>query len=127
LPQSGYLPSHNLCPKAITGGNFAVSWKKDLEVNETVFAKPLVYTPRECTNEQVVIVSSLNIVRVIDGLTGNLLRSRTLNPPFQAVDAKCTEAGSTVGITGTPIIDAKTGVLYLYSKGYKGGLLGSLF
>jgi hypothetical protein len=102
-----------------------VSWKKDLEFNETVFAKPLVHTPRGYTNEQVIVVSSLNIVRVIDGLTGSLLRSRTLVPPFQAVDAQCTEAGSTIGITGTPIIDAETGVLYLCSKGYKGGMLMS--
>jgi hypothetical protein len=81
-----------------------------------------VYTPSNFDGEQVITVSSLNIVRVIDGLTGKLLRSRTLDPPFQAVDAKCTEAGSTIGITGTPVIDFKTGVLYLYSKGYKGGL-----
>ena len=97
-----------------------MSWKTDLKVNETIFAKPLVYTPSWFDNEQVIAVSSLNIIRVIDGLTGKLIKSRTLDPPFQAVDAKCTEAGATIGITGTPIID--NGVLYLYSKGYKGGL-----
>ncbi|EPE33080.1 WSC-containing protein [Glarea lozoyensis ATCC 20868] len=122
--QSGYLPSHNLCPKSIINSKFTLSWKNDLEPNEIIFAKPLVYTPPWLNSEQVITVSSLNMVRIIDGLTGKLLKSRILAPPFQAVDARCTEAGSTIGITGTPIIDPDSSVLYLYSKGYKGGVSG---
>jgi hypothetical protein len=72
----------------------------------------------------VVVVSNQNIVRILDGLTGTLINSRTLDPPFQSVDTGgCGDIPHTVGITGTPIIDPATNVLYLFPKGYQGGQL----
>jgi hypothetical protein len=91
--------------------------------NELFYAKPLVWTPPGASSEQVIVVSNQNIVRILDGLTGTLINSRTLDPPFQSVDTSCGDIQHTVGITGTPIIDPATNILYLFSKGYQGGQL----
>jgi hypothetical protein len=90
--------------------------------NEVFYAKPLVWTPPGASSEQVVVVSNQNIIRILDGLTGTLINSRTLDPPFQSSDTGgCGDIPNTVGITGTPIIDPATNILYLFSKGYQGG------
>ena len=60
-----------------------------------------MYTPAGFKNELVIIVSDQNIVRVVDGVTSILYQSRTLDPPFSALDANCNNDGS-IGITGTP-------------------------
>jgi len=85
------------------------------------YAKPLVWTPPGASTEQVIVVSNQNIIRVLDGSTGTLIRSRTLLPPFQAVDSNCGDIPTTIGITGTPFIDTATDIMYFYSKSYKGG------
>ena len=52
------------------------------------------------------MVSSQNNIRILDGLTGTVLNTRTLDPPFQSADTGgCGDIPNTVGITGTPIID----------------------
>ena len=102
-------------------GKYTISWKQTYNTNEVFYAKPLVYTPSGSPNELVITVSNQNIIRIVDGLTGNLIKSRTLDPPFQSVDTNCGDIPNTVGITGTPIIDSATDIMYLYSKGYKGG------
>jgi hypothetical protein len=101
--------------------NLAISWKNTYNTNEVFYAKPLIYTPSGSPSELLITVSNQNIVRVIDGLTGKLMNSRTLDPPFQSVDTSCGDIPNTVGITGTPIIDPATDTMYFYSKGYKGG------
>jgi hypothetical protein len=108
-------------PTVISGGTWGISWKNTYNTNEYFYAKPLVYTPSGFANELVIIVSNQNIVRIVDGLTGALINSRTLDPPFQSVDTNCGDIPNTVGITGTPIIDPTTDIMYLFSKGYKGG------
>jgi hypothetical protein len=120
-PQSGYLPNHNINPTK----SLAISWKNTYNSLEVFYAKPLVYTPSGSAHELVITVSNQNIVRVIDGVTGALIKSRTLAPPFQAADTSCGDIPNTIGITGTPIIDGSTGIMYLFSKGYQGGATGS--
>ena len=80
-----------------------------------------MYTPTGYTNEMVIAVSNQNIIRVLDGATGNMLFNRTLDPPFQSSDTLCGDIPNTVGITGTPIIDPATDIMYFFSKGYKNG------
>lgn len=108
-------------PSVITGGKFLISWKNTYNTNEVFYAKPLVYTPTGFSSELVITVSNQNIIRVIDGLSGSLTNSRTLDPPFQSVDTNCGDIPNTVGITGTPVIDPATEIMYFFSKGYKGG------
>jgi hypothetical protein len=105
--------------------SFKLGWTNAYNVNEKFYAKPLVWTPPGATSEQVIVVSNQNIIRVIDGATGTLLRSRTLDPPFLSVDASCGDIPNTIGITGTPWIDGDKNIMYLVSKGYKGGATGS--
>jgi hypothetical protein len=109
-------------PNVVGSTAFAVSWKNTYNGLEVFYAKPLVFTPPGAANEQVIVVSNQNIVRIIDGLSGALIKSRTLDPPFQSVDTNCGDIPNTVGITGTPIIDPATNIMYFFSKGYKGGL-----
>lgn len=60
-----------------------------------------MYTPSGFQDELVILVSDANIVRVIDGVTGTLYKSRILDAPFSALDANCNNDGN-IGITGTP-------------------------
>jgi hypothetical protein len=108
-------------PNVITGGTFGISWENTYNINEVFYAKPLVYTPSGYPHELLITVSNQNIIRIIDGLNGTLINSRTLNPPFQSVDTDCQNIPNTVGITGTPIIDPVTGIIYFFSKSYQGG------
>lgn len=95
--QSGYLPNHNIDPTKLS--TFTLGWRVTYNVNEKFYAKPLVWTPPGGTSEQVIMVSNQNIIRLIDGATGTLLKSRTLNPPFQSIDTNCGDIPNTVGIT----------------------------
>lgn len=88
---------------------------------EIFYAKPLVFTPPGAAHEQVVVVSNQNVVRVLDGITGALINSRTLQPAFTAADSGCGDIQFFVGITGTPVIDPSTNIMYLFSKGYLNG------
>jgi hypothetical protein len=106
--------------------SLTMGWKQTFNLNEVFYAKPLVYTPPNAPNEYVITVSNQNIVRVMDGLTGNLITTRTLDAPFASSDTSCGDIPNTVGITGTPIIDNATDIMYFYSKGYKNGLFANV-
>ncbi|KAH8885614.1 hypothetical protein GQ53DRAFT_845294 [Thozetella sp. PMI_491] len=61
----------------------------------------------------------------LDGATGTVQQfTRILDPPFQSADSQCGDIPNTIGITGTPIIDPATDIMYFYSKGYKNGAAG---
>jgi hypothetical protein len=107
-------------PTAV-GNSLATGWKLTFNINEVFYAKPLVWTRNGSQSEYVITVSNQNIVRVHDGATGTLIQSRTLLPPFQSSDTSCGDIANTIGITGTPIIDPATDIMYFYSKSYKGG------
>ncbi|KAK2008051.1 WSC domain-containing protein [Colletotrichum eremochloae] len=121
LPQSGYLPNHNLNPNVAGSSSFKNLWTFTSPVpREQWLAKPLVYTPNG-QSELVITASEMNIVRVFDSKTGNVLKTRTLQPPFSAADSNCGDIPDWIGVTGTPIIDPNTDIMYLFSKGYKDG------
>ena len=122
VPQSGYTESHNFDPALLS--QFKISWKASFNQAEFFYAKPLVYTPADAPNERVYVVSNQNIVRVLDGLNGTVLASRTLDPPFASSDSDCGDIPNTIGIIGTPIIDPETDLMYFWSKGYLDGGAG---
>jgi hypothetical protein len=93
---------------------------------EFFYAKPLVYTPIGASYERIYVVSDMNIVRVLDASTGNVLLSRALLPPFKSTDTQCGDIPNQVGIIGTPIIDPATEIMYFWSKSYKNGQVGPL-
>lgn len=119
VPQSGYSTNHNLDPAALP--NYTLQWTQNFNTAEFFYAKPLVYTPSGATSERVYVVSNQNIVRVLDGLTGTVLLTRTLDPPFQSSDTQCGDIPNTVGIIGTPIIDSTTELMYFWAKSYIDG------
>lgn len=63
----------------------------------------------------------MNIIRTIDAVTGDAIKSRTIQPPFLSSDANCTDIPNFIGITGTPVIDPNTDIVYFFSKGYENG------
>jgi hypothetical protein len=100
---------------------YQVNWRINFNSGEYFFAKPLVYTPPGYSSELVIMASNQNILRALDALTGKVMFSRTLDPPFLSPDAQCGDTPNTMGIVGTPYIDADTGIMYFFSKGYKNG------
>ncbi|KAL0938531.1 WSC domain-containing protein-like protein 3 [Colletotrichum truncatum] len=121
LPQSGYLPNHKLDPNIAGSSSFRNLWSfTSPNSQELWLAKPLVYTP-EGGSELVITASEMNIVRVFDSKTGAILQQRTLQPPFSAGDSDCGDIPNWIGVTGTPIIDPNTDIIYILSKGYRDG------
>jgi hypothetical protein len=102
---------------------YTKKWNLKFNTNEDLFSMPVVYTPSGSTQELVIIGSIQNIVRVVDSATGTVVSSKTLDAPYLSSDSNCND-GQTVGITGTPIIDNATDILYLFTKGYFNGKPG---
>ena len=123
-PNSGYKTNHNMDPTKLS--QYKVSWRSIFNNLEVFYAKPLVYTPTGAASERIYTVSNQNIVRVIDGMTGTTLLSRTLDPPFMSNDTQCGDIPNTIGITGTPIIDTATDIMYFWSKSYQNAVVGPL-
>ncbi len=122
VPQSGYSINHNFDPTLLS--QFKINWTATFNQAEFFYAKPLVYTPSGAPYERVYVVSNQNVVRVLDGMTGAVLVTRTLDPPFQSSDSSCGDIANTIGIIGTPIIDPATDIMYFWSKGYINGGVG---
>jgi hypothetical protein len=123
--QSGYSPNHNFDPTELSF--YVKRWTYPTPTaSEFFYAKPLVFTPAGAPYERIYIVSDMNIVPVLDGLTGSLLLNRTLDLPFKSSDTQCGNIANQVGIIGTPITDTTTEVMYFWSKSYKNGQVGPL-
>lgn len=90
-------------------------------------AKPLVYTTLKggYGGKQVVIAcSETNWIYVLDAVNGTIYNSRQLHRPFLTSDIGCNDVSPQIGITGTPVIDPATDVMYVYSKTYAGAANG---
>lgn len=132
--QTGYLNNHNMDPTVISGGAFGQLWQFKTTSSyagqpEQFYAKPLVYTPSSGTRQVVLAFSEQNKLYVVDAVNGTLITSRDLGAegeaPFLASDlGGCNDITGTVGITGTPVIDASSDTVYFWAKGYKPGQTG---
>lgn len=95
--QYGYLDNHNLHPATVGSSIFGILWRNQYASKEKWYAKPLVFTPPG--GFQIVFVaSSMNVIRILDAVNGNLLRSRTVQPPFIQSDLGCTDIPDYIGI-----------------------------
>ncbi|TPX13636.1 uncharacterized protein E0L32_005839 [Thyridium curvatum] len=118
---SGYLPNHNINPDLAASSDFKNLWTFTSPDNKELhLAKPLIYTPAG-SPELVITASEMNNVRIFNSKTGAIIKQRQLQPPFSSGDSNCGDINPWVGVTGTPIIDANTDIMYLFSKGYKDG------
>jgi hypothetical protein len=117
--RAGWFPDQPaLDPAIVGGGNFKRMWKTQLQLglSQQVMAQPLV------VGGLVLVVTEANNVYLVDALTGVVVTSRNLGPPFDATALGCGDISPTVGITGTPVVDATTNTAYLYSKSSTGDL-----
>ncbi|KAH6692719.1 hypothetical protein F5X68DRAFT_250938 [Plectosphaerella plurivora] len=122
LTQSGHLPNHNMDPGVVGSSNFRTLWEfASDDTNELFLAKPLIYTPPG-GSELIITSSEKNIIRIFDAKSGTLVKQRQLQEPFRREHTNCGDIPNFVGITGTPIIDPATSIMYVMSKGYREGV-----
>lgn len=96
LPQSGYLPNHNMQPSIVGSSSFGILWTKTFNPKELWYAKPLVYTPPG-QKQLVFTASNQNWIRTFDAVTGAPLQARQVQAPFLVSDIGCTDMPNTIG------------------------------
>jgi outer membrane protein assembly factor BamB len=76
-----------------------------------VYAEPLVY------GGDVFVATENNSVYALNAQTGDVVWHRNLGAPVASNVLPCGDIGPVTGITGTPVIDPSTGMLYVVSYG----------
>jgi len=84
---------------------FATAWTASNLVGD-IWSEPLVY------NGLVIVATENNDVYAFDEATGAQVWHVSGGTPVPASELPCGDIAPTVGITGTPVIDASTGTLY---------------
>lgn len=97
--RTGYMPVANFT--SVTKG-----WTSPA-LDGDIYAEPLVF------RGDVFVATENNSVYALDGSTGSVLWQRNLGPPVEANTLPCGDIGPVTGITGTPVIDPSTGILYV--------------
>jgi hypothetical protein len=116
--RTGWYPDQpGLDPAIVGGANFGRLFKTPLPLTpgEQVLAQPLVY------NGKVLIATEANNLYLLDAVTGAITNQRALGAAYNASGGLgCGDITPTVGITGTPVIEAATGTAYFFSKSAAG-------
>lgn len=106
-----------LTPKTVNAGSFGLL--ASVSLDDQVDAQPLVVPGVTTTggsspgvHDVVYVVTENNSVYAIDASSGQVLMQQNLGKPVQT-PLGCTNNGSNVGITGTPVIDLANNVMYL--------------
>jgi hypothetical protein len=114
--RTGWYPNQPaLTPSVVSGSTFGrlFTTKLPLSPGELVFAQPLV------SGTSVFVATEANDIYTLDSETGAVQAARSLGPAFNAADVSCGDLYPTIGVTGTPVIDASTNIAYFFSKTYK--------
>jgi hypothetical protein len=116
--RTGWYPDQAaLAPDIVGGGTFTQAFSTP--VDGQVYAQPLV------SGGTVFVVTESNHVYALDAGTGAVQASRALDgTPFNPQDVQCGDLLPTVGVTGTPVIDASTSTAYFFAKTYASGSTG---
>ena len=77
-----------------------------------LYAQPLYWRPPGEQAGRLIVASESNVVTAIDTGTGNTVWTRTLGRPAPLSTFACGNIDP-LGVTGTPVIDAASGTLYL--------------
>jgi outer membrane protein OmpA-like peptidoglycan-associated protein len=103
---TGWYPNEPLLsPSNVTGGNFGELF--DTQLNGEVYAQPLV------SQSTVLAVTENDYAYGLNSTTGAIEWHHNFGPqadPLQQIG--CADIGSSLGITGTPVIDPSTGIAY---------------
>ncbi len=114
-----------LTPSAVSGGNFNMIASASLD--DQADAQPLV-VPHQAisgqgTHEVVYVATESNSIYAIDANNGQvLLRANFGAPvPYYDLPGGCGNNGPNIGIDSTPVIDAKSGTMYVITYTLEGG------
>lgn len=83
-------------PAIVGSPSFGQLWANTYNDKEKWYAKQLVYTPPG-KKQLVFTASSQNWIRTLDAVTGVLLKSRQVQPPFLAIELGCGDMPNTIG------------------------------
>ena len=117
IAQSGYLPNHNIDPTVLANQGPESTYTISFNADEQFYAEPLVYTPNG-SGQLIFLASSQNWIRTLDAKTGDIINARQVQTPFLNSDLNSTAYGKTLGISGTPVLDPDTDIVYFYAKSY---------
>jgi outer membrane protein assembly factor BamB len=110
-----YGDQPGLSPAKVGGSTFGKLFTAS--VVGQVYAQPLV------SAGVLLVVTEANHVYGLDPETGVAKWSRSLGTPWNASDLGCADLLPTIGVTGTPVIDA-SGTAYFLAKTYASGSSG---
>ncbi|HYA67105.1 MAG TPA: PQQ-binding-like beta-propeller repeat protein, partial [Acidimicrobiales bacterium] len=97
--RSGVEPSSNITA-------VSARWSGSVTLDADVYAEPLV-----CGNT-VYVATEDDTVYAVNSTSGAIVWQQHLGTPVESSTLPCGDIGPTTGITGTPVIDVSTGVLY---------------
>jgi outer membrane protein assembly factor BamB len=83
-------------------------------ISGNVYAQPLFWQPKGAAAGELIVTTQNNIVYALNATTGAVIWQRQLPAPISS-GLPCGDINPE-GITGTPVIDASTGKLYLNSQ-----------
>ncbi len=98
----------NLTPQAAAKLHLDTAF--DGTVTGNVYAQPLFW--RSSVVGEVIVATESDVVEALNSTTGKVIWSRTLGTPVPLSTLPCGNIDPE-GITGTPVIDASTGTLYV--------------
>jgi outer membrane protein assembly factor BamB len=84
----------------------------DGRVDGHIYAQPLYWHPSGDPHGLLIVATEANNVYALDATTGHIVWHKALGAPVPLDALPCGNIDP-LGITGTPVIDAKTGALYL--------------
>jgi hypothetical protein len=103
---SGWYPNEpQLTPAVVSGGDFGELF--DTQLNGQIYAQPLVVQPT------VLAVTENDYAYGLNSTTGAIEWQHSYGPQADPLaQIGCADVGSSLGITGTPVIDPSTDVAY---------------
>jgi hypothetical protein len=119
--RTGWYPDEpSLTPSLLSGGSFQRVFKDTL--TGQIYAQPLI------ANGTLLVVTEDNWAYGLDPVTGAQRWKASFGTPVNAADKgiECPDLKPHIGITGTPVIDAGTGVAYFVSNRYVSGATGPI-
>ena len=102
----------NLSPSLVSGGTFKALPGFPVKLSGQIYAQPVV------VGHEVIVATENDMVYGINGATGHIDWSKSVGTPYHI--KKCNNIAPNIGITGTPVYDPGTGLVYLVAQ-VKGG------
>jgi len=95
-----------------TVGSVGMDTKFDGVVSGNIYAQPLYWKPAGASRGLIITATESDLVYALDSKTGKVAWSASLGTPLPLANQPCGNIGP-LGVTGTPVIDAAKGAVYL--------------